>query len=154
MSDNVKKYEAMFLLDSGNPDFAAASAPVQSILERYASKVLAIKPWDERRLAYEIQGRKRGLYVLSYFECDPLKVREVEHDCNLDERILRTVILHRETLTEEEINAQTPATGAPQRAPEPGEREEHDEGPRRERFGDRDERRAEKPQPAPETPEA
>ena len=108
--DTRKTYEGMFLLDAGNPDFNAASEPVRNILTRYEAELLTFKPWDERRLAYEILGRKRGLYVLSYFKLDPLKVREVEHDCRLDERVLRALILRRDRLTPEEIAADTPAT--------------------------------------------
>ena len=85
--DNKKTYEGMFLVDAGNPDFNAASEPVRNILTRYEAEMLAFKPWDERRLAYEILGRKRGLYILCYFKLDPLKVHEVEHDCRLDERV-------------------------------------------------------------------
>ena len=118
--DTKQTYEGMFLLDAGNPDFNAASEPVRNILTRYEAEFLTFKPWDERRLAYEIMGRKRGLYVLSYFKLDPLKVREVEHDCRLDERVLRALILRRDRLTPEEIAADTPATTVrtPSAAPE------------------------------------
>jgi len=115
--ETKKTYEGMFLLDAGNPDFNAASEPVRNILIRYEAELLSFKPWDERRLAYEILGRKRGLYVLTYFKIDPLKVREVEHDCRLDERVLRALILRRDRLTPEEIAADTPATTV--RAPAP-----------------------------------
>jgi small subunit ribosomal protein S6 len=118
--ETKKTYEGMFLLDAGNPDFNAASEPVRNILTRYEAEFLTFKPWDERRLAYEISGRKRGLYVLIYFKLDPLKVREVEHDCRLDERVLRALILRRDRLTPEEIAADTPATTVrtPAAAPE------------------------------------
>ena len=118
MSDQKAKYEGMFLLDAGNPDFQAASEPVRAVLERHQVTALAIKPWDERRLAYEIRGRRRGLYVLSYFEADPLKVADIEHDCQLDERIIRVLVLRRDDLTEETIHADTPAGGAAKRAAE------------------------------------
>lgn len=113
----MKTYEGMFLLDAGNPDFQAASEPVRAILTRYEAQVLAMKPWDERRLTFEISGRKRGLYVLTYFQVDPAKLTEIEHDCRLDERILRSLILRKDKITEEVINADTPAT-APRREPE------------------------------------
>jgi small subunit ribosomal protein S6 len=78
---------------------------------RFEAEILSFKPWDERRLAYEIMGRKRGLYVLSYFKLDPLRMHEVEHDCRLDERILRALILRKDRpLTQEQIDAPTPAT--------------------------------------------
>ncbi len=117
MEQKKKTYEGMFLLDSGTPDFQAASEPVRNILTRYEAEILSMKPWDERKLAYEIRGRKRGLYVLAYFTADPLKLREIEHDCELDERVLRNLILRKDKITQEVINAETPATSGV-RAPE------------------------------------
>ena len=32
-----------------------------------AGKILVIKKWDERKLAYEINGQKRGTYIIAYF---------------------------------------------------------------------------------------
>jgi small subunit ribosomal protein S6 len=117
--DKNKTYEGMFLLDAGQPDFQLASEPVRNILARYEAEVLVMKAWDERRLAYEIQGRKRGLYVLTYFKLDPLKVREVEHDCRLDERVLRALILRVDRpLTPEQLDAKTPAVLKTEAPPE------------------------------------
>ena len=121
MSQDKATYEGMFLLDAGNPDFQAASEPVRTILDRNEVTTLAIKLWDERRLAYEIQGRRRGLYVLSYFESDPLRIAEIERDCRLDERVLRVLLLRREGLTQEQIQAETPASLGTRR---PAERRE------------------------------
>jgi len=117
MEHTVKTYEGMFLLDAGNPDFKAASEPVHNVLNRYKAEILSIKPWDERRLAYQIRGHKRGLYVLVYFKTDPTNVVEIQRDCQLDEKILRTLILHKDRLSDEEINADTPATGGSRRPP-------------------------------------
>ena len=104
-----KTYEGMFLVDAGSPDFEASSQPVRTVLERSEAELLAIKPWDERRLAYEIKGRKRGLYVLTYFKLDPAKVTELERDAELNEDVLRMLVLRRDRVTDEQINAQTPA---------------------------------------------
>jgi len=118
MNNEKKTYEGMFLLDAGNPDFQAASEPVRAILERREAEVLALNPWEERRLAYIIQGRKRGLYALAYFKVDPQLIVEIEHDCRLDERVLRVLILRRDKITDEEINAETPAVAGARRAVE------------------------------------
>jgi len=104
-----KTYEGMFLVDAGNPDFEASSEPVRTVLDRSEAEVLSIKPWDERKLAYEIKGRKRGLYVLTYFKIDPGKVAELERDAELSESIIRMLLLRRDHLTEEQLNAKTPA---------------------------------------------
>jgi small subunit ribosomal protein S6 len=137
MDQRIYSYEGMFLLDSSS-DFETASEPVKGILTRYTTEILSFKPWDDRKLAYEIRGRKRGLYVLAYFKADPEKIREIEHDCELDERVIRQLILRRDKLTQEQIDAQTPATGAPRPAPEdlqPGAGQFEDRGDRS--YGDR-----------------
>ena len=122
MTNAKRTYEGMFLVDSGNADFQAASEPIRKVLDRNEAEVLSLKAWDDRPLAYQIEGRKRGLYVLTYFNVDPERVREIEHDCQLDERVLRAMILRKEKLTEEELNAETPASRPGYRAPETEER--------------------------------
>ncbi|MBI5723952.1 MAG: 30S ribosomal protein S6 [Planctomycetes bacterium] len=108
MAENFKTYEGMFLLDVTGGDPNAGSEPVKSLLARHNAQVLALKPWDDRKLSYEIRGKKRGLYVLAYFSLDPLLVREIEHDCRLDERFLRILILRREKIAPETLAAETP----------------------------------------------
>lgn len=102
-------YEGMFLVEAGKSDFQAANEPVQTVLARSDAEILSIKPWDERRLAFEIKGRRRALYILTYFRADPQKITEIERDCQLNEGILREIIFRREVLKDEEIHAETPA---------------------------------------------
>ncbi|MHC4985771.1 MAG: 30S ribosomal protein S6 [Planctomycetota bacterium] len=104
-------YEGMFLVDAGQ-DFEAATQPIHAVLDRGEGEIVAIKPWDERRLAYEIAGRKRGLYVLVYFKMDPANLTEVEHDVQLNEHLLRALFLRKDALSDEVIHAETPATTA------------------------------------------
>lgn len=106
----TKTYEGMFLLDAGNPDFEAATAPVREVLARAEAEVVSLKPWDDRRIAYEIEGRKRGLYVLVYFKADPARMAEMEHEIQLSEKILRAMVLSADHVKEEKIQAETPAT--------------------------------------------
>ena len=105
----MKTYEAMFLLEAGQSDFEAACEPIQAVLKRSGGELVSSNLWDERRLAYEIKGQKRGMYVLTYFKLDPAKVVELEHDCQLNEGILRVLIIRRDNLKDEELNAPTPA---------------------------------------------
>jgi len=109
-------YEGMFLVHSGR-DFQTASQPITKVLERIEAQVLSIRPWEERKLAYQIKGQKRGLYVLSYFKADPEHIAELERDCQLNEDILRVLILRRDRLTDEQVAAETPATARAKKAP-------------------------------------
>jgi len=116
--DKRKTYEGMFLLDSIGQEFEVAAEPVRKVLGRSEAEILACKPWDERKLAYTIAGRKRGIYALAYFKVDPSRVAEIEHDCQLDEQILRLLILRRDDLTEAEISSETPAMTSARKAAE------------------------------------
>ncbi len=116
MNQEKNTYEGMFLLDPAGNDFESAGEAVRNILDRSEAEILALKPWEERRLAYEILGKRKGLYILTYFKADPTRIVEIEHDCQLNEKILRLLVLHCENLSETEINAETPAAGESRRA--------------------------------------
>lgn len=118
MSAKVHTYEGMFVLGTGGTDFEAASEPIRNVLGRYQAEVLMLKCWDERKLAYDIRGHKRGLYALGFFRADPARVAEIERDCQLDERFLRVLILRRDRLTGEEIEREKASTAKPSTAPE------------------------------------
>ncbi|KPK81182.1 MAG: hypothetical protein AMJ81_10835 [Phycisphaerae bacterium SM23_33] len=106
----MRTYEAMFLVDADNPDFDAACAPIRDVLGRAKAEVVSLKPWDERRLAYDISGRRRGLYVLTYFRAEPAELVTLQNEVQLDERILRALVLSADHLSEDAIRAETPAT--------------------------------------------
>ena len=101
-------YEGMFLLDSNraSSDWAGVSKEVQGILERHGAEVLASRQWDERRLAYPIRGHKKGTYLLTYFRIDGRRITEIEHDCGLNETILRALILKVHTKLADRLVAQ------------------------------------------------
>jgi small subunit ribosomal protein S6 len=88
-------YECMFLLDTNKVagDVSAAQKQLHAILEKNQAEILASRPWDERRLAYPIKNHKKGLYYLVYFRTEGKNVVNIEHDCALNETILRTLIL-------------------------------------------------------------
>ncbi len=99
-------YEAMFLLSqSVAADLGGAVEHLKGIIAKAGATLIAMRKWDERRLAYEIRKQKRGTYILAYFSSDPTKVQIVERDCNLSEQILRTLILRVDHLTPEEMQA-------------------------------------------------
>jgi small subunit ribosomal protein S6 len=155
MNDKTHTYEAMFVLSTAGGDFEAASEPIRAILTRYEGEVLMLKCWDERKLAYDIHGHKRGLYALSFFKAPPARVAEIEHDCQLDERFLRVLILRRDRLTAEEIEREKTSTAKPPSAPEPEARAAEGErrygGRGRPRRPERMAEPAPEPEPAEET---
>ena len=98
METIVKKlYEAMFLVDSTEAaDWDAVITAIKNILEKAEAEIVSIKKWDERKLAYEINGKTRGTYILCYFRAEGGRIQDIERDVQLSERIMRVLILSTE----------------------------------------------------------
>lgn len=97
-------YEAMFVVDA---DFAAnwgdVEVEINRLMERSEAESLYCKKWDERRLAYEIEKRKRALYVLAFFKAPTEKIVGMERDVQLSEHIIRALIVRTDRYTEEQL---------------------------------------------------
>ncbi|MDX2147730.1 MAG: 30S ribosomal protein S6 [Planctomycetota bacterium] len=103
----VYTYEAMFLLSQAvAADLGGAIDHIKEIMARGHAEIIAMRKWDERRLAYEIRGQKRGTYILVYFKSPNDMLSHIERDCNLSEKIMRFLILRAENITAEEIQSQ------------------------------------------------
>jgi small subunit ribosomal protein S6 len=85
----------MMILDSNRytRDPAAAAAQVSAIIEEAGGEVLVSRLWEERRLAYPLQGHRKGTYWLTYFRLAGPKVAEIRRRCYLSENILRVLFL-------------------------------------------------------------
>lgn len=102
----MNTYEGMFLFpQSATGNLQDAVDHLNGILERADAEMLAFSKWDERRLAYEIKGNKRGVYFLTYFKAPSDKIAGIERDCNLSEQLLRFLVLRADNVTDEQIQA-------------------------------------------------
>ncbi len=109
----MNKYEIMFLFD---PTFAAdgdkVREEIERILGRAEAKITFLEKWDERRLAYEIKGRRRGTYFLVYFECEGEKITGIERDARLSETVLRILVKRADNITPAVIERFMPSSRA------------------------------------------
>ena len=113
METVVKKlYESLFLLDSAEAasDWDGVNSAIKTILDRNKAEIVSICKWDERKLAYDVQKKSRGTYILCYFQADGQDITSIERDVQLSERIMRVMILSTEPMSEEDIKKDTPAT--------------------------------------------
>ncbi len=92
----------MFLFD---PTFAGSfencEGEIKRIMDRAEGQVVFLRKWEERRLAYKLKGRKRGVYVLVYFNAPPGKITGLERDAMLSENVLRVLVLRADGMTPE-----------------------------------------------------
>ena len=92
---STRNYEAMFILDhnAASADFEATAATVDQILDKHGANVVKKEKWDERKLAYEIKGHRRGTYYLTYFTAEPAVIANINEDVRLSEPILRHMVI-------------------------------------------------------------
>ena len=91
----MKNYEIMFILSTQLTD-EEKQAKVKFVEETLAkSEAAEIKTevWGERKLAYPIKKKENGYYVLTTFKIDGIKLAEVEARLNIEESILKYMIV-------------------------------------------------------------
>jgi small subunit ribosomal protein S6 len=106
MSDSTPAlYEALFLMNQAAlaTDSAGATAHVQEMLDRAEAETLTLHKWEERKLAYPIEGQKRGTFLIAYFRARPTQIANIERDCNLSEQVLRVMFIRADHMGEEEL---------------------------------------------------
>jgi small subunit ribosomal protein S6 len=106
-----KLYEAMFLVDSAlaAQDWDAILDTIKSILERDEAEIVSLQKWAERKLAYPIDHKTRGTYILCYFRADGSRIRNIERTVQLSEHIMRVLILNAEGRPLEKIEKENVA---------------------------------------------
>jgi len=98
-------YEGLFLLDQQAvaTDFAGAIDDLKALLERSEVDLITLVKWDERKLAYDIKGQRRGTFLLALFRCDGSQISRIERACNLSDTVLRCLIIRGDAYGETEI---------------------------------------------------
>ncbi len=104
--DQLNCYEGLFLFaQTAAGDLQSAVDHLKEILTRAEVKIISFRKWDERRLAFEIERNRRGLFFLVYFEAPGSAIARIERACNLSEQVLRSMMIRAEHLTREQMEA-------------------------------------------------
>ncbi len=93
MAENA--YEGLFIFDSNRyaREPANVSGQIAAMIQKHGGKVLASRLWEERRLAYPINGQRKGTYWLAYFRIDSGQIEAMRRECQINENILRELML-------------------------------------------------------------
>lgn len=121
----LKNYETVYIFDSALDEEA-----INGKLERYhglltqrtGAEVSALDHWGRRPLAYAIQDRDNGYYVVAHFSTDPDALPEYERTMRLDEDLLRYLVVINDGFL-----ATTPVAVAPERDEEDDDDDEEEE---------------------------
>jgi|SRR5271154_6461367 len=105
---SVNSYEVTILVRAAaaRADYEGTLAAVRAVYEAEGAKFTELDKWDERKLAYQIEGETSALYLNGYFNADPLAIDKIERRAQLGEVILRQLIIARPGKDMERIREQ------------------------------------------------
>jgi len=91
----LNNYEGMFLVDAKvqKKDDKETEEVIRSLIAKCGGEVIELIDWDERKLAYEVKGATNGAYYLSYFSGESDTVKNLNHEIELSQVILRALFL-------------------------------------------------------------
>ena len=87
-------YEAVYIIDpaQGEEGTAALVAKFRTLAEQNGSAV-EVEEWGSRRLAYPINYKNDGYYVLMSFTSEPSFPRELDRVFRITDGIMRSLIV-------------------------------------------------------------
>ena len=97
MAEMMQKYETIFVLDStlSEEELTALQEKFTALIAG-AGEVENVDVWGKRRLAYPIQYKTEGYYVLVNFTAPVDFPKELDRVYGITEGVLRTIIVRRE----------------------------------------------------------
>jgi small subunit ribosomal protein S6 len=95
----LRKYECTYILDPGLTD-----EQQEPLIERFKGLVAdhggaveGVDKWERRRLAYEVKGKREGVYVVMNFSGEPATEAELGRVLGITEGILRHLVIRTDT---------------------------------------------------------
>ena len=90
----MKTYEMLYVLDSALADDAreAFVKKFEDVVTAANGKVVSTDKWGVKKLAYPINYKNDGFYVLMTFEAEGSVVKELDRVSGLTAEVLRRVI--------------------------------------------------------------
>ena len=94
MEKVINSYECLFIVDTEIGE-DAVRAKVDKFIERIKrnAEIVEVNEWGKRRLAYPINDKPEGYYTIVTFKSEPTYPAELERRFNIDEEILRYLVI-------------------------------------------------------------
>ena len=97
MAEIINKYETIFVLDAALEEEAitALSEKFQKLIADNGT-VESVDVWGKRKLAYPIDFKTEGYYVLVSFASNPEFPKELERIYGITDGVMRTITIRKE----------------------------------------------------------
>ncbi len=91
----MRMYEGLFLIDNAhaNMEWDNVVKHIHDILKKNGAEVLKTEKWGEKKLAYKVNGHKRGTYLIIHFNAKNTALVTIKRDFQLSDYIIRSLIV-------------------------------------------------------------
>jgi small subunit ribosomal protein S6 len=111
----------MFILDPNRyaKEAAGVSGELSAMIEKLGGEVMVSRLWNEQKLAYPINGHRKGTYWLTFFRMESAKLTQLNRECQLNGNILRHLTIRVDPRLVEALVSHARGERALRRAEEP-----------------------------------
>ena len=97
MAKISENYEVVYIIDpaQGEEAIAATVEKFKALTEQHGCTAVEVEEWGKRRLAYAIDYKTEGYYVLMSFTNDPAFPKELDRILGITEGVLRSMIVRK-----------------------------------------------------------
>ncbi|WP_018157570.1 30S ribosomal protein S6 [Demetria terragena] len=94
----MRQYELMIILDpeSDERNVQPALDKMLGVVTKDGGSVNNVDIWGRRRLAYDIQKKSEGIYVVVSLTAESATAQELNRQLGLNESVMRTKVLRRD----------------------------------------------------------
>ena len=95
MAKISENYEVVYIIDpaQGEEAIAATVEKFKALTEQHGCTAVEVEEWGKRRLAYAIDYKTEGYYVLMSFTSEPAFPKELDRILGITDGILRSMIV-------------------------------------------------------------
>ncbi|WP_075977868.1 30S ribosomal protein S6 [Actinokineospora bangkokensis] len=95
----MRHYEVMVILDPTLDERTVAPSldTFLNVIRTSGGNVEKVDVWGKRRLSFEINKHAEGIYAVLDISAEPAAVKELDRQLSLQESVLRTKVMRRET---------------------------------------------------------
>lgn len=97
-------YENVVIFDPSlsDEDQKSLSEKIVSVIQSAGGQLLKIDPWGRRKLAYELNKQKMGIYVLYLFKAPSTAIKKLEEFYKVTDNVIKFMVIR---LGKHEISA-------------------------------------------------
>ena len=94
----MRNYEGVFIINSDLAGDAAKGivTQVQELVTKNGGRVDGLQEWGKRRLAYKINKRHEGNYLVMNFQMDSKVTKKFEQALRLNDNVLRFLLVNKD----------------------------------------------------------